>query len=306
MTWLQSTRRAPLFGAAALTALLAVLALSVEVRGRRAEAKVLRIGSSGSLAAEKSKQREKAALTSLKDFIRTETGMDDEIVQFKDWQELRHQLDDNKVQVGVFQGYEFAWAQEKDAALKPLAVAVDVNLYPVAYVVTRRDDAVKDFAGLKGKTLAMDAEGPRFLKLYVDRQCQANGAKTEAFFTKVLPEDNAEDVLDAVVDGKAQAAVAEQAALEGYRRRKPGRFNQLKEVARSQPFPPVVIAYRDKGLDEATLTKFRDGLLKANQTDRGQQMLTLFRLTGFQAVPNDFPQALARTRKDYPPEGAGQ
>src|SRR5262249_38599769 len=98
-----------------------------------------------------------------------------------------------------------------------------------------------------------------------------------------------------------KAAVADRAALDGYKRRKPGRFKQLKEVAHSQPFPPTTVAYYDSFLDEATLRRFRDGLLNAGRTERGETMLTFFRLTGFESVPSDLDRVLAQTRKAYPP-----
>ena len=44
------------------------------------------------------------------------------------------------------------------------------------------------------------------------------------------------------------------------------------------------------------------GLLNASKSDRGQTILTTFRLTGFEAAPDDFPKVLADTRKTYPPE----
>src|SRR5207244_6848780 len=57
----------------------------------------------------------------------------------------------------------------------------------------------------------------------------------KTFFPKITSPENTEDALDDVVDGVVQAAVVDRAGLEAYKRRKPGRFNRLKEVARSQP-----------------------------------------------------------------------
>jgi ABC-type phosphate/phosphonate transport system substrate-binding protein len=136
--------------------------------------------------------------------------------------------------------------------------------------------------------------------LFVERQAQAAGKKLDAFFSKVATKENAEDALDDVVDGVIQATVVDRAALEAYKRRKPGRFKQLKPAAESKPFPPVVVAYYGTNLDDATLRRFRDGLLGAAKKERGQMMLTLFRLTGFEPVPDDFGKVLAETRKNYP------
>jgi ABC-type phosphate/phosphonate transport system substrate-binding protein len=272
---------------------------------QQAKLDMLRIGTSGSLTGEApGGPKEKSGMDTLKSFIKDETGLDNEILRQKDWQELAEQMAKKKVQLGVFQGYEFAWAREKYPDLKPLAVTVNVYKYPVAYVVTARTDPAKDFAGLKGQSLAVPATGAGFLRLFVERQSEANGKKASEFFSKVTAPDNVEDALDDLVDGKVQAVVVDRASLEAYKRRKPGRFKQLKEVAQSKPFPPAVVAYYDSALDEATLRRFKDGLLGAAGKEKGQTLLTLFRLTGFEDVPDDFDRVLADTRKAYPPPDA--
>src|SRR5439155_723885 len=88
------------------------------------------------------------------------------------------------------------------------------------------------------------------------------------------------------------------------KRRKPGRFERLKEVARSQPVPPTVVAYDDRILDEASVRQIRDGLLGAAAKEKHQMTLSLFHWTGFEQAPADFDQVLAETRKTYPaPDG---
>jgi len=294
-------------GAVLAAGALAVLVLAAPAATGREPAKNgLHVGSSGSLSPSKDEAKEKAALESLRAFIKEETGMDNQIVRCKGWHDLGERMSTGKLQVGVFQGYEFAWAQEQFPGLKPMALAVNAHRYPVAYVVTKKDNPARDFAGLQGQSLVVPGVGQPYLTLFVERQAQAAGKKPDAFFAKVTNQDNVEDALDDVVDGAVQVAVVDQAALEAYRKRKPGRFGQLKEVTKSQPFPPVVIAYHDKGLDEATLKRFRDGLLNASRKERGQMMLTLFRLTGFDAIPDDFGKVLADTRKAYPPEGGAE
>src|SRR5262249_34366871 len=139
----------------------------------------------------------------------------------------------------------------------------------------------------------------------VERQCQANGKDPKTFFSRITSPTNYEDALDDVVDGVVQATVVDRASLEAYKRRKPGRFNRLKEVVHSQPFPPGVVAYYDGVLDQGPLRRFRDGLLNANRKEKGRTLLTLFRLSGFEPVPGDLEQVLAQTRKAYPPPADG-
>jgi len=294
----QSRQRVPRL-ALALAVLLAVP--FGMARGRPDKVDVLRIGTSGTLTAEKDNSKEKGALASLRDFIKEETGLKNEIESEKDWRELADKMAKGQLHVGVFQGYEFAWAKEQHPDLQVLALAINVSRYPVAYVVVRRDSAAKDFGGLEGQSLTVPDTGQRYLRLFVERECQARGKEMNAFFSKVGFQPNVEDCLDDVVDGVAQAAVLERSSLEAYKRRKPGRFEKLKEVAKSQPFPPAVIACYDKVLDDATRKRFRDGLFGAGKKEKGRAMLDLFRLSGFEAPQDDFDKVVAATRKAYPP-----
>jgi ABC-type phosphate/phosphonate transport system substrate-binding protein len=263
---------------------------------------VLSIGSSGTLGGTGSRSDDKAALKSLKSFIKEETGLDNEIIRQKDWRELADKMAKRKLQLGVFQGEEFAWAREKYPELHPLALAINVDRYPTAHVVTGRSNRARDFAGLKGATIVVPSGGPRFLRTFLEQQSKKTSDTTAArFFAQIKSQENVEDALDDVVDGVVQAAVADRASLLAYKRRKPGRFKQLKQVAHSEPVPPPIIAYYDKVLDEPTRQRFLDGLLGARRKEKGRSMLTMFRLTGFEKVPSDFDKVVARTQKNYPP-----
>src|SRR5262249_38425125 len=176
------------------------LAFSAAV-GQPRKIDVLRIGSSGSLASEAPGGKEEAALKTLKTFIKDETGLDNEIIRQKDWRELADKLAKRQLHLGVFQGFEFAWAQEQYPALKPLAIAVNVYRYPVVYVVTSRNNAARDFAGLEGQSLALPATGQGYLRLFVERQAEALGKKPSSFFSSMQTRENVEDALDDVVDG---------------------------------------------------------------------------------------------------------
>src|SRR5262249_3236446 len=73
---------------------------------QQAKIDVLRIGTSGTLAAEEEGAKEEGALESLRSFIQTETGLDNEIIRQKDWRELADKLAGKQLHLGVFQGYE--------------------------------------------------------------------------------------------------------------------------------------------------------------------------------------------------------
>jgi ABC-type phosphate/phosphonate transport system substrate-binding protein len=287
-----------LFPAFAALALVGVSGTGAN--GQSARLVTLRIGASGTLTGKADDPKEKAGLKSLRRFIKDETGLNNEVFGQMNWQSLADKMAKGELHLAFFQGYEFAWAQEKYPNLKPLALAVNIDRYPIVYLLARRDNAAKDFAGLRNQSLSLPVTSHGFPRLYLERQAEANGKKVEAFFSKLSSPDNVEDAIDDVVDGKVQVAAIDRAALEAYKRRKPGRFKKLKEVTRSQPFPPGVVAYYGTVLDQATLLRFKNGLLGAAKKKKGETLLTLSRLTGFESVPRDFGQALAETRKAYP------
>ncbi len=142
--------------------------------------------------------------------------------------------------------------------------------------------------------------------MFVDREAKKAGKTLDTFFAKVTTPDNVEDALDDAVDGKINAVVADRAALEAFKRRKPGRFNKLHEIAHSQPIAPPLVAFYDSHLKETTLAKFRKGLIYASKNERGQTMLTLFHLTRFAPPPSDFARVLAATRKEFPHTSAAE
>jgi len=262
---------------------------------------VLHIGTSGSLALNASGTKEETALDTLKSFIKSETGFDNELIQQKNYEELIQKMASGQLQLGVFQGFEFAWAQAENAKLQPLALAVDVYHYRYAYLMVRRDSKFVDLAALQGQTLSIPQVGQGHLRLFVERRSQTHGKPLEAFFSKIATPGTIEDALDDVVDKVVQAAVVDRVGLEAYKRRKPGRFAQLKELEHSPAFPPPLVAYYDEVVDQQTRQRFKDGLLTAKDKEKGQRLLNLFKLTGFDVPPRDFGQVLAETQKAYPP-----
>jgi ABC-type phosphate/phosphonate transport system substrate-binding protein len=292
------THRRFVYPLLASAALLAVPVLAAG--GGKEKSEVLHIGTSGPLCSEKDGTKEKAVLAALALFIKNETGINDEIVRQKDWCDLADRLAKGELEVGVFQGYEFAWAQEYNPGLRPLALAVSTCRNPTACVVARHDSKAADFAALEGQSLSLPDIGQGYLRLFLEHECKARGKEPKAYFSQIHPQQNVEDCLDDLVDGAANAAVVDHAVLDVYKARKPGRFNQLKVICRSKPLPPVVIAYQDKKLDEASVKRFREGLVGAANKEGGRTMLTLFRLTAFELPPDEFEKVLAETRKAYP------
>jgi ABC-type phosphate/phosphonate transport system substrate-binding protein len=258
---------------------------------------VLLIGSSGSLTKELPRSKVEAANDALKKLILDETGFKSDLVVTGGLDKLEADMKSGKLHLGLFQGYEFAWAQKNNPNLKALAIAV--NQYPklVLSVVAKSDSQATDLAAFKGQVLAMPVVSLDHGRVFVAKT--AGDKKPAEFFSKVTVPETIEDALDDVVDGIAQATVVDQVALDAYKRRKPGRFTKLKEVQKVD-FPSPVVVYQEGVLDKATLNKFRDGVLHAKKSAEGRRVLDLWKLTGFEQVPERHDEELAAVVKAYP------
>lgn len=286
--------------------LLTVSLLAPEFIQAQKPPETLRIGVGGDLSLEggtnkNAEAKEAQALESLKSFVKTETGFANEILRQKGWHDVSTKLANGQLELGMFQGYEYAWARAQHPTLRPLALAVNGQTYRTAIVLVHQDNKVADFAGMANQSLALPRAGQAHLRFFVVQQTLGLRKEPTAFFGKITTPDNFEDALDDVVDGTVLAAVVDRVGLDAYQRRKPGRFARLKELVRSEPFPPPVVAYREGALDAATLQRLRGGLLGAGRKKEGERLFTLFRLTGFEEAPADFDKVVADTLKRYPP-----
>jgi len=233
-----------------------------------------------------------------------QTGLTGNLVKAGDAADLGQKLADNKVQLGIFHGYEFAWARHKHPQLKALVIAVNQVRHLRAYLVVRADSKLGGFGDLKEKTLNLPRGSRGHCHVFLADRCQDAGqCAPQEMLGKVIYGPNAEDALDDLVDGAVDACVMDSMAVDAYKRRKPGRFNQLKLALESEVFPAGVVAYKEGSLDAKTLQKFKDGLINSDKTILGRQMLTMWKLTGFEPIPADYDQTLGDILSAYPPPG---
>jgi ABC-type phosphate/phosphonate transport system substrate-binding protein len=268
-------------------------------RGQNKKEK-LYIGVSGTASEHLDPDTVQEGIKSLRSIIENETGHVTDVVVEPDWKQLVADLKAGKRNLAGLCGFEFAWAQAKDPKIIPLMTIINEKQLMYAHVLVKKDNPAAKLADLAGKSLAL-AKGIRpHCRLYVDRQCDKLGRPTAQFLGKLAAPANSEDALDDVVDGLVDAVVVEGVALDAYMRRKPARFAQLKEIAKSEPFPSSVVAYYQGGIDAKTLQEFREGMINLNDTAEGRRMLTLWKQTAFENIPRDFDKIMDEIGKAYP------
>jgi len=232
--------------------------------------------------------------------LHEQTGLSCELAAPTDAYDLGKKLTNHQVELGVFQGFEFAWVREKYPEIKPLVIAVNKYRNRKAHLMVRDDYPAPSVAGLKGKELAIPTRSRDHCRLFVERACRECGSSTGDFFAKISERLNVEEALDRLADDELQAVVVDDVALHCYQLRKPGRFSQLKDLCQSEWFPDTIVACAPGALNKPVLDRLRHGLLTAEKCAIGRQLLTLWLMTAFEDIPHDFDKLLADISKAYP------
>ena len=271
-----------------------VFAVAVPALGQ--EPAVIHLGMVDSLVKDLSPGKQKLGDADFPDMVKEFTGMQSKVFQGGDPLTAAKKLADGQWHLGIFQGVEFAWAQAPDAKLQPLMVAIGTQKSVHAVLVVKADNNAQGFANLKGKNVALHL-GREHCRLFADKESAGDAKK---FFGKVVATNNAETTLNEVFFNKIDAAIMDNSAFESFKGIQPGRFNKLKVLAQSEPFPATVIAYRQGGLSEGVLKRFKTGMLKANDSDKGRDMMANFNIVAFAAPPEDYAKQLSAIMKAYP------
>jgi ABC-type phosphate/phosphonate transport system substrate-binding protein len=262
-----------------------------------ADPAVLHIGIVDSLVKDLTPARKDLLNDEFADMVREFAGYKSKTFQGGDPWTAARKLAKGEWHIAVLPGVEFAWAQTRDPKLQPVLMAINGTETVQAIVMAKKESPLSAFADLKGKKAHL-VKGRIECQLYVDKAAQ--GAP-EKFFGTMSIAKNEENALDDVLRGKVDAAVVDNTDLDFYKRLYPGRFAALKELARSETFPPTVIAYQQGTLGEATVKKLRAGMRKANGSDKGRDAMAHVRITAFEEVPANFAQRLSNIVKAYPP-----
>lgn len=286
-------------------ALLSLLLPLVGAAPCRAQPELIQLGMVRSLTRDLPEATVRSSLPAIALLVQKSTGIPCTILEPLPTADLAERLAKDRLQLAIFQGVEFAWEHPKRPDLHPLVVLVNHQRDRQAMLVVKGDSAAAGWKDLQKMSLALPQRSREHCHLFLERHCRESGGAPKEFFSRVTSPANVEDALDDLVEGIVGAAVVDRIGLASYERRKPGRFGKLKVLLSSERFPDTVVAYRTGALDEATLQRFRKGLLEAGKSLAGRHMLAFWMATGFEPPPADYDKLLADIVKAYPaPEPA--
>ncbi len=233
-----------------------------------------------------------------RDLMQKQTGFTGDVQIFDDPIALADALAKDTVQLGVFHGFEYAWARESHEDFRPLIITQPPGGKVQGLLVVNKDNEASTLADLGQAAVAVPRGAKAHTLVYLEKQrkCQKCDIPEPDFQTDHTPED----VLNAVATGKSAACLVDVCALEGYRLLNPGQAKRLKTLGESEAFPPAVIAYRKNELTEEQVEILRTGLSTASKTPSGKMLMTLWSLKGFEVPKKDYETALDSIIKAYP------
>jgi ABC-type phosphate/phosphonate transport system substrate-binding protein len=259
------------------------------------------VGLSGSLFPGLSDGMLEMAAKPFRTLLEDATGVKGAVVQGGSPKELASRLKKDEVQLGVFQGIEYAWARAYNEKLVPVVLCVNQAKRLKGVLIVRASWKGTKVADLKGKSLMLPAETREHCRAFLERDCVAGGLPAKKFYSSIRKAEDVEEAMEEVTDGNVTAAVIDAHAWLSYSKAKPISAKKLRPLATSEEFPPSVVACQFGRFDGGQLTQFRTGLIAAKQTPKGKRLMEFLRMTGFEAAPDDFDQFAAGVARAYPP-----
>jgi ABC-type phosphate/phosphonate transport system substrate-binding protein len=233
------------------------------------------------------------------DLFHRQTGLNGDVEMCPDCDVLAAKMTAKELHIGVYHGFEYAWVRSKHPDLLPLVITIPPGRKVQAILVINKNDKANTPADLNGQSVVVPTYTKAHCYLFLDRlrdELPPNCCEKAKH-----PQMTPGEALDAVVDGTQRCVLVDIASLTAYEANKPGNFAVLKVLARSEEFPPAVIAYRKGAVGANTIGQIRTGLLTANKTAQGKAFMMLWKLQGFEDIPAGFDAQLEKINKAYPP-----
>lgn len=281
---------------------IAILIAALPSAAAYSQTKPIQIGIAKTFLVDQPKSIAAIAEDDFKNVLKKTTGLDGELASKYGAAEIADKLDRKQLDFGIFHAHEYAWLQKKHPDLRALLMAQ--SKYPErAHIIVHQKCPAKSFAELRGMKLDMPIGAKEPDRVFLQKCCADADRKEPAKFFSAIEQSSApNDALDNVARGKIDAAILDSAALEFYKEvRGPVFAKNLRVLHQSEVFPPAVILYRPGTLDQARLSQFRDGLLKAHANADGRAMMKSWCIEAFEPVGKDYDKRLADVLKAYPP-----
>ena len=141
--------------------------------------------------------------------MESQTGLSGDLVMSPSYDKLGKQLCDGEIQVGVFHGFEFAWAKLKYPDLEPLMLAVNNKAILKSYVVVADNSGIKSVDDLKGKSVSFARGNREHCRLFLEHRILPANTSSGEFIPAVIgynPKKLDQNIRDSFKNGMLSAS----------------------------------------------------------------------------------------------------
>jgi len=233
-----------------------------------------------------------------KDLIKTQSGLNGEVIHEEDTIAIGRDLNSGKLQLGLFLGHEFAWAKQKYPKLEPLVCTIPRTKDVQAFLLVRHDCKATNLGELKGSRLALATGMRDHPRMFLESR-RVEEMKGGGFGTSLKAETQ-HDAIYKVMENEADITAVDSAAWAYFEKLYPGPCQNLRVLARSDVFPPNVIAFKKGSLNEEAIVAIREGLASAHENTKAKRMMSVIRLERFDTPPANYGEMLKSCLQVYP------
>ena len=215
----------------------------------------------------------------------------------KDYGDLRIQMEAGTVDIGSFSPFAYVDAV-KGGKIRIIAQSIlDHSATYRGLVIARKDSGLRRVEDLEGKRFAFVDPKSASGYVYPRAMLLEKGVTPERFFKETTFAGGHDKVIQAVLDGRADAGAIYDGAL-GVAKQKGLAVETLVTLASTDPIPHDAIAVR-VGLDEALARKIQTGLVNVDKTEAGKRALanSKKKLTGHVIADDSLFDVVRRTAK---------
>jgi phosphate/phosphite/phosphonate ABC transporter binding protein len=215
----------------------------------------------------------------------------------KDYGDLRTQMEAGTVDIGSFSPFAYVDAV-KGGKIRIIAQSIlDHSATYRGLVIARKDSGLRRVEDLEGKRFAFVDPKSASGYVYPRAMLLEKGVTPERFFKETTFAGGHDKVIQAVLDGRADAGAIYDGAL-GVTKQKSVAVENLVTLASTDPIPHDAVAVR-VGLDEALARKIQTALVNVDKTEAGKRALanSKKKLTGHVIADDSLFDVVRRTAK---------
>lgn len=209
-------------------------------------------------------------------------------------------LEDEHINLALFNGIEYAWLKAGYAELPPLVTAYTTDIRMRACIVVREDSKEKTLLDLKGKTILMPERLPHHAYVYLHHAIMKQGGDPKTYFKQSTTISDSNEGIESIIDEQADSILLDHDSWIGYQERKPARAKKLRVLQKSVAFPTAVILYNKNSWSRLEILMLRMGLCNAHQKPYSRQLLNFWGVSKFVPCTAKYQKAVEEILREIP------